>query len=373
MKKIKTLLIGAIAFSGLASCAPSEVETKNIFISEIYVGSSPFDSALEITSYEEDNSGYILNLYKGKKIELSISLDNKFNDPTYVFANKSANDEVKKVADKVLNDDYIFGFNYIEIVKGNEVIDSVGDGVYETEYINGGSLIKNELNQCASPSFNELEWYKVKEGTYSYLGNVNTPITHEEFLKGPRLTSKYTDENVKFSDGTTPFGGIIETSISSLGDGDTTNFVYDKSSGVEGVNRTRYYLINTPEIDHGPSSSIVPGPFGEAAKRFTNERLNKAKHILLQSALGGQLHETYGRMLAFVWYTEEENPEYSDYKLLNYEVVLNGFATFDMRSKLEEMYVDDILYSSYFEYAVIKAQKEGLKIRGETDPEFDYN
>ena len=371
MKKIKTLLFSAIALSMLTSCGTEE--SKNIFISEAYVGSSPFNSALEITSYEKEISGYKLNVYKGKDVIFSISLDDKFKDETYVIANKSANEEIKKVADEVLNDDYFFGFNYIEVSKGDKVIDSIGNKIYETNYISGGSLIRNELNQKPMASFDQLAWYKVKEGVYKYLGNVEVPITYEDFIKGPKLTPKYTDESVLFSNGKIPLGGITETKVSSLGDGDTTNFVYDATSGLSGVFRTRYYLINTPEIDHGPGSSIVPEPFGQEAKRFTNSRLNKAKHILLQSAFGGQLHETYGRNLAFVWYTEKENPEFSDYVLLNYEVVLNGLATFDTRSKLEEMYDDEILYYSYFEYAVELAKTQKIKIWGETDPEFDYN
>ena len=376
MKQIKTLLFSAITLSLLASCGGKESESNKdykIFISEVCNGSSPFETVVELTSFREDTKGVTLNIYRNKEITYSINLDGKFKDSTYVIANKSANEEMKKVSDEILDDDYFFAFNRIEIVQGDLVIDSIGDKIYETNYIENGSLVRNELSQKSMNSFDPSAWYKVRLGVYSYLGNNKTPIEYSEFMEGPKLTLKYLNEDVKFSDGVSSLGGVTEVKVSSTGDGDTTNFVYDGSSGVEGTFRTRYYFIDTPEIDHGPSSSIQAEPFGEKAKRFTNGKLKNAKHILLQSALGGQLHETYGRMLAFVWYTEKENPEYSDYKLLNYEIVLNGLALISTHDKLEEMYDKDILYFSYMEYACEKANKDKLNIRGdEKDPEFNY-
>lgn len=376
MKKLKSLLFSAIALSLLASCGGNGNEANKdyqIFISEVTNASSPFETAVEITSLRENNEGFTLNVYRNKEVTLSIKLDDKFKDSTYVIANKSANDEMKKASDEILDDDYFFCFNRIEIVYEDKVVDSIGDKTFEANYIEDGSLIRNELNQKSMESFDPLAWYKVRSGIYTYLGNSDTPLTYDEFKEGPKLTPKYTNEEVKFSDGVTSLGGITEVKVSSTGDGDTTNFIYDATSGISGIKRTRYYLIDTPEIDHGPSSSIQAEPFGEAAKRFTNTRLKNAKHILLQSALGGQLHETYGRMLAFVWYTEKENPEYSDYKLLNYEIVLNGLAHFSTHDKLVQMYDEDILYFSYLEHASELAKKEKLNIRGdEKDPEFNY-
>ena len=105
---------------------------------------------------------------------------------------------------------------------------------------------------------------------------------------------------------------------------------------------------------------------------FTNNILKNAKHILIQSALGGSIRETYGRLLGFVWYTNKENPSDNDYSLLNYELVLNGYGKFMMGSSLNEMISNEILYYHYFDVASETAKQKGLKIHGEKDPNYKY-
>ena len=177
-----------------------------------------------------------------------------------------------------------------------------------------------------------------------------------------------------FAEDGVALGGFFETYYTSLGDGDTTFFYYPEESGADelGSCSTRYLFINTPEIDHGPSSSIVEEPWGQAAKKYNNDILKNAKHIIIQSARHSALHETYGRYLGCVWYTNEENPTLDDYILLNYQIAYNGYSEQANSGSYNEMISNDMYYSYYFEVAFNRARDLGLKVFGEIDPDFDY-
>ena len=107
---------------------------------------------------------------------------------------------------------------------------------------------------------------------------------------------------------------------------------------------------------------------------YTNNILKNTKHILIQSAYGSgaQLRETYKRLLGFVWYTYEDNPKASDYKLLNYELVYEAYGAFMAGSTLDDMLSNEIPYYYYFNYASDLAKSKGIKIHGEKDPNFNY-
>lgn len=109
-------------------------------------------------------------------------------------------------------------------------------------------------------------------------------------------------------------------------DGDTTSFT--TYNGVYGV-KVRYLAIDTPE-----STSEVD-EWGKSASLFNEETLKNAKHIILQSAGCAKTGEpapadldTYQRTLAYVWYTNEENPTKDDFRNLNLETVYEGYSTF---------------------------------------------
>ena len=63
------------------------------------------------------------------------------------------------------------------------------------------------------------------------------------------------------------------------------------------------------------------------------------------------LRETYGRLLGYVWYTNIENPTLNDYRMLNYELLVNGYCRYDSRTKYENMSYLDMYYTNYFDYA----------------------
>ena len=374
----KALLILPFILLTLSGCnnSSSVLTSENApFISEIYVQNNAFESAIEISNKDKINEDIYLNFYKEKNLLLKINLKEYFKDfanKSIVFKNPSLLKEFENVEIYTLESDVVYGFNYIEIVNNkNEILDSVGILGFNSTYIEKGSLIKNENSLFATKDFSSLNWYKVSEGITKYLGNLNTPMNYEKFIKGPELMECYFDS--KFIKDGKANGGVYETSVSSYGDGDTTNFTFDNIDELNDVERTRYYLVNCPEIDHTQEGGkIEEEPWGVYAMNYTNDILKNSKHILIQSALGGSLRETYGRLLGFVWYTNEENPKASDYRLLNYELVYNGLGKFMTGSTLDEMISNEIPYYFYFNYANDYAISKGLKMWGEIDSNFNY-
>jgi endonuclease YncB( thermonuclease family) len=377
MKKKILLITSLLIINSLISCNNDSLKSDEIpFISEIIVKENFLESALEISNKKEIKQDIFLNIYKDKNILVTRNLKEDFNGKTntsIVYQNKRF-DETLDFSINVIkfDDNYVYGTNYIEITdKNGEVLDSVGIKNFSMDIVKDGSLIKNELNLFATKKFDLKMWYKVRSDNFKYLGNINTPITYREFIKGPKIMEQY--KKALFVKDGAPMGGFIETKVSSYGDGDTTNFVYKNVEKLNEVERTRYYFVNTPEIDHtSQGSKIKEEPWGVAAMNFTNNILKNAKHILIQSALGGSIRETYGRLLGFVWYTNKENPSDNDYSLLNYELVLNGYGKFMMGSSLNEMISNEILYYHYFDVASETAKQKGLKIHGEKDPNYKY-
>lgn len=379
MKK-KSLLILPLTLLTLTGCdnSSSKITSENSpFISEIFVSSNVFNSCLEVTNKDEIKEDIYLNFYKDKDLLLTRNLKEDFSgskNKSIVYLNPSFKEDLSNVESKTLDSDVIYGFNYIEIVNSqNEVLDSVGTKGYSNPYIEKGSLIRNENSLYGIPIFSSLSWYKVGQGNTKYLGNTNTPLKYEDFIKGPELMESYL--SLDFAKDNKACGGVYETTVSSYGDGDTTNFTFSGIDGLEEVERTRYYLVNTPEIDHtSEGSAIVEQPWGVAAMNYTNNILKNAKHILIQSAYGSgaQLRETYKRLLGFVWYTYEDNPKASDYKLLNYELVYEAYGAFMAGSTLDDMLSNEIPYYYYFNYASDFAKSKGIKIHGEKDPNFNY-
>ena len=380
MKKWKLVLISSLllimTLAGCDSSKGSILYEDSPFISEIFINENFLESALEVTNKKEIDVDLMLNIYNENKLLVSRNLKEDFNGKTntsIVYENARFDKELDSSVNTIkFDDNYVFGTNYIEIVDANgNILDSIGTKGFKVNYVSNGSLIKNEQNLFAQQKFDYKVWYKVRSDNTKYLGNVNTPLKYDDFIKGPKIMEVYW--NAKFIENALPAGGFHETSVSSYGDGDTTNFTYIGIEELDDVERTRYYLVNTPEIDHtSQGSRIEEEPWGVAAMNFTNEKLKNAKHILIQSALSGSLRETYGRLLGFVWYTNESNPKMDDYSLLNYELVLEGYGKFMTGTPLNDLVSNEVLYYHYFDIANEIAESKGLKIHGEKDPNFNY-
>jgi endonuclease YncB( thermonuclease family) len=363
------------------STSTPDVENEQLFISEVYASNeSTFGKAIEIGYLGTDNKcldGYVLNIYSGKTLKKSITFtSNDYIDEnrTYVIANKT-NDvyDYHSKADMILDDDYIFGSNKIELVspKGN-MFETFGSELKYDYALYSSHLKLPVFYGPSTAKYDLLKYINVRvDENYSYLGNLECPFENQQdILKGPKITEELFAK--PFETGSAPGGGFAEVTLQSCGDGDTTVFRFkDSYVNVESSERTRYMNINTPEISHSPDGSGEE-PWGEAAKSYNNQILRGAKKILVQSVLGYGFRETYGRLLGFVWYSNVENPTLSDYKLLNVEMVKEGYAYFGGSDPLKQLYSENIYYNTYFEYAYLYAQNSKIRIHGEIDPDFDY-
>lgn len=130
-------------------------------------------------------------------------------------------------------------------------------------------------------------------------------------------------------------------------DGDTARFYDPNSKMMIDDFSVRFLGIDTPE------STYKTDPWGKAASKFTKEKLENAKTIVLEAE--GARTETYGRYLAFVWV---------DGVLLNLELVQEAYCTSTLSSS-----------SKYFQIMIdasLKARATGRRYYGERDLTYNY-
>jgi len=149
-------------------------------------------------------------------------------------------------------------------------------------------------------------------------------------------------------------------------DGDTTQFSsYNGNYTV----KVRYLAIDTPE-----STSEVE-EWGKAASNFNKSVLKKAKHVIVQSATSARTGENgaadldvYQRSLAYVWYSDAENPTKDDFRNLNLELVYNGLALFNGK----ESDMEPSFYKAFFDADTLARQKKVHLYSGKKDPDYYY-
>lgn len=111
---------------------------------------------------------------------------------------------------------------------------------------------------------------------------------------------------------------VMEASVLTFVDGDTTHFSVPEDQFPGGVLKGRYLAVNTPEC----TGKVEP--FGQAASDFTREKLLSAAKILLESdSADWELDSTGQRTLVWVWYRLSEGEPYRN---LNIELLQNGLA-----------------------------------------------
>ena len=166
---------------------------------------------------------------------------------------------------------------------------------------------------------------------------------YDKITKTLKLTANYTGK--KFYE-----DGYAKVRVASYTDGDTTLF-YSETDGAT-IN-VRYYSVNTPESTGGVEK------WGKAASNFTKSRLSEATEIVIESSTGSAPQkDSYGtRWLGYVWYKTATD----DFKLLNLELVENGF------SENTGMNTNAYKYNSYFESANQFARKIKLRLYSELD------
>lgn len=150
-------------------------------------------------------------------------------------------------------------------------------------------------------------------------------------------------------------------------DGDTTQFTsYNGNYTV----KVRYLGVDTPE-----STSEVE-EWGRSASLFNKSILKKAKYVIVQSAGSAKTGKKapadldgYQRSLAYVWYSNEDNPTKGSFRNLNLELVYNGYSGFNAPS--DDMKED--FYNAFSNAYAIAQEYKKHRFSDEKDPNYDYN
>lgn len=137
--------------------------------------------------------------------------------------------------------------------------------------------------------------------------STKSSVYYDTITKKCKLTKNYNGKS--FLD-----DGIGLATVDAYTDGDTTRFFTGEDNVI-----IRYYCIDTPESTGGVEK------WGKAASNFVKSRLSEATEIVLESSTGGKpVKDSYHvRYLGFVWY---KTASYNEFKLLNLELVENGFS-----------------------------------------------
>lgn len=356
MKKL--LKLSVLTFILPLTCCVEETNyERNLIFTEFCCGKLVDDRAVEIynlSDKEIDLSKYSLAIYRhgNETPSETISLSGKIEaKKTYVVVYSGSNDSFKAKAD-LISDSLMNNGKYSMSIlyKNKYVVDVLGDIGYNFDIAESSDLVRKANFFTPRDKYVEYEWIRYPVGTLANLGNIDC-IDEETLLEGPKLTQKDLD---------TPFcessvignGGTIKAPLVYSIDGDTSkiNFGNEYSEyDISGSLSVRYFGINTPEIAHGQSEK--PDPYGNEARDYTESLIVSAKSIVIQSIRGYSLHETYGRVLGYVWISNKYDPKPEDYELLSYKVVKEGLAKVGFITRSDD-YTTKMTYKgiSYTEY-----------------------
>lgn len=153
--------------------------------------------------------------------------------------------------------------------------------------------------------------------------------------------------------------GIGYATVKKYIDGDTTHFYQVEET--KRLVKSRYIGVDTPE------STGKIEPWGKAASNFTKETLSKAKTIVLTTdttevGQAASTDSTGSRFKTFVWYSKQENAPLNKLRLLNLELVQEGFSTGKGMSGSP--------LTHFFTDADLQAQELKLNMWSGDDPNF---
>lgn len=362
-------------FSSSIESSSEFLEGSNVLFSEFYLGSSVGTRAVEISNYgteDIDLSEYQIEIYHGNALEpeYRIPLPKKTLEPMGAFVVAYEGNAEPVEADLLSKDLVCNGSWPLALIHNGQRVDTLGQIGNGQLFAEGVIRRKNERRTGRDRLF-LYDWIHFDAMDASNLGNSVCPVSLERMNVGPLLTQEDFDTPYMDETGEKGLGGAVEVGLGSLGDGDTTTFVYPSELSKFRGSSFRYQNIDTPEVQHG--NSIQAQPWGYAAKYWNNDILRSAKHIVIQSVKGGYLTETFGRMLGYVWYTNKTNPEPEDYRNLNFETVREGYSKVAFSSVAsDKMKSDGVSYYAYFRDAHYGAEEKGIKVHGEKDPSFSY-
>ena len=129
-----------------------------------------------------------------------------------------------------------------------------------------------------------------------------------------------------------------------------------------------------------PESTSEIEEWGKTASLFNQSKLKSAKHVIVQSAgsAKGDANgdpcyapadiDTYQRSLAYVWYTDVENPTKEDFRNLNLELVYEGYSLFN--GSMSEM--DPDFYNAFMDAATIAQENKKGRYSETRDDHYYY-
>ncbi len=375
--------LALLPFCLLLTCCKERSKKTNspIIFSEIHIGTNVGNWAVELantSSKTVDLSKYSIDIYQGSSKTRKVNIPLQGNvepNSTYTICYEEASQEIKDKSNFVSPLLYIDGTYPLVLTKSNKKMDVLGVVGYRYDYASSRSLVRKSNYMIGRLEYDEYDWLRHSEDNCKYLGNLDNSVSEGELLEGPHLTKE--DFERPFAiDGSIAGGGAIKVDLAYTGDGDTTNFYIpynEQKYGISSRESIRYMCINTPEIAHGYGE--VSDPWGDKAKEFNNKIINSSKSFAISTSTGYYLRETYGRIMGYVWVSDKLNPEPEDYTLLNFLMIKEGYSTLrflDGKENNDPMFYKDIRYTSYMRNAEIVAQRAGLKVHGQLDPDFNY-
>jgi endonuclease YncB( thermonuclease family) len=252
-----------------------------------------------------------------------------------VIVDENSTQEFKEKATQIesLNID---GNDAIAILYRGEVLDVVGHIGMGMVHINNMTLIREENITENKNTFSLYDWDEYGKNRYDLFGAHPVIYPKTFTISEEWLTKDYFTED----------GGVVKVTYEGTADGDTSYFAPHFLTN----SRIRYVGVDTPETaDPDPNLRNMAAQ----ATQFTAGKLSNATEIYIQHDPNSGRQDTYERNLGLVWY---------DGKLLNYELVLNGYSR-NMYDPLDETFVyEGIPLNIWFKNAEKHAQENKLGI-----------
>lgn len=314
------------------------VVERNLIISKYIEGAST-NRAIELYNFTDevvDLSDYKVGLFLdgSETVSQVITLEGVLNpSETYVISYTGSNSEILAKAD-LITDKLVFNGNDIVTLmfSNDEVIDSLGNIGWALDVFNNVTLYRKDIINQPSTTYNSNDW-----NTYAkdYITNLGThPVVYPT-----TFTWDLSYASIPFE---TP-GGMVMVDFEGNYDGDTAYF----TPGFMGDLRLRFIGIDTPEMGSGLVATM--------AKSYVYNSLNKAVTIYIQHDPRSGRVDSYERQLGLVWY---------DGKLLNYQLVLNGYSQNNYSDDTQSLIFNGIPLSIWMANAEAYAKQNRLGIWG---------
>jgi len=233
---------------------------------------------------------------------------------------------------------YLFGFINIDVDDQGNISAGLSGEQHEDEQV---LLVEGSQQADAEQD----------EGQEIVVGQTSNDQQQQENQNTQSQTDGYTGpvlEDLDYDNMDLFDDGFQVVTLDHCTDGDTAQFILNGREY-----KSRFLAVDTPEKheDHREKE-----PWGEASSEFTYHLLTNASQIIVESDPDSDELDKYGRLLAWIWV---------DGKLLNYMLVDASLA------EVAYLY-GDYKYTDQLLRVQSERKKEGNKIWGEMDPNFDY-